>query len=90
LGVALVYLAVLTVTAGLHGRGGCQSCVCGAVNTLLAGILGAALFSVILLAVGITATSVISAILVGTLIFFLGLILTGNSCFIRCLLNCER
>ena len=42
----------------------------------------------LLLAVGITATSVISAILVGTLIGFVSLSLLVSACLVRCLTAC--
>lgn len=89
LGIAVVYLGILVATAG----GCCQegsSCRCTALNALLAGILGTALFSLILLSVGIVATSVISAILVGLLLFFLALILTAGACYVRALAACEQ
>ena len=54
LGVAIGYLGILLSTANRE-RSGC----CAALGTVLVGILGAALFAVVLLAVGITATSVV-------------------------------
>ena len=45
--------------------------------------------SVILLAVGITATSTVSAILVGLLVLFFALTITGAACLVRCLFDCE-
>lgn len=86
-GIAIVYLAVLAVTAGLRRRTDNDGC-CGPVNTLLVGILGTILFAVILLAVGIVATSVISAILVGLLLFFFTLTVGGTACYVRCLTDC--
>ena len=54
-------------------------------NTLLAGVLG-----VILLAVGIVATSILSAILVGVLLFFFSLTLTSTACLVRSLADCRN
>lgn len=85
-GIAVVYLGVLVATAARRTETG--ECVCTALNTLLAGILGAILLAVVLLAVGIVATSVLSAILVGILLFFLSLTLTGAACYVRCLAAC--
>lgn len=85
-GIAVVYLGALVVTGGRRGEAG--GCVCRTLGTLLAGILGTALFAVILLAVGIVATSVISAILVGVLVFFLALTLAGSACYVKCLADC--
>ena len=86
-GIAVVYLGVLALATARTSRTE-QGC-CRALNSVLAGILGTALFAVVLLAVGIVATSVISAILVGLLLFFLALILTGTACLIRCFADCE-
>ena len=83
-GVAVGYLGILLSTAGQEDA----EC-CAAVRTILAGILGTILFSVILLAVGITATSVVSAILVGLLVLFAALTVTGTACFVRCVSDCE-
>lgn len=90
LGVAVVYLAALVVTTGLARATECRLCLCNAVNTVLTGILGTILFAVVLLAVGITATSVISAILVGLLTAFLSLIFTGSACLVKCLSGCDN
>ena len=84
LGVALGFLAILLATAGRREAGCC--CDTGAI---LAGILGTVLFSVILLAVGVTATSVVSAILVGLLVLFAALTVTASACLIRCADGCN-
>jgi Kef-type K+ transport system membrane component KefB len=47
------------------------------------------LFALVLLAVGIVATSVLSAILVGITLFFFALMLTSTACLVRCLVNCR-
>ena len=84
LGVAIGYLGILLFTANRE-RSGC----CAALGTVLAGILGAALFAVVLLAVGITATSVVSAILVGLLVLFAALTVAGTACLVRCATGCS-
>lgn len=83
-GIAVGYLGILLATANRRDNG-----CCGDVRTVLAGILGTILFSVILLAVGVTATSVLSAILVGLLVLFAALTVTGAACFVRCVSDCE-
>ena len=88
LGIAVVYLGVLLVATALARRTPDGCCLCTGLNVLLTGILGTALFGTVLLAVGITATSAISAILVGLLVFFLSLTLTGTACLIKCLADC--
>ena len=87
-GIAVVYLAVLTIAAALADPPEQTECFCDTLDALLAGILGTILFAVILLAVGIVATSVVSAILVGLLVFFFAVIVTATACFVRRLVNC--
>ena len=85
-GVAVVYLAVVSVSAcGCAEQGGC---LCAIVRALLAGILGTVLFAVILLAVDVAATGVIGSILVGLLIFFFSLTLSTTACLARQRFSC--
>jgi hypothetical protein len=88
LGIAVVYLGVLVVTTGLSRRSERRLCLCNALDTVLTGILGTILFSVVLLAVGIVATSVVSAILVGLLVASFTLLIAGTVCIIRNLFAC--
>ena len=88
LGIAVVYLGVLVVASALR-RGERQACLCSALSAVLAGILGSALFAVVLLAVGIVATSVLSAVLVGLTVAGLALTVTGSACLVRCLADCD-
>lgn len=83
-GIAVVYLAVLLATASMAQGTGASACIGTALNALLIGILGTILFSVILLAVGVVATSAISAILSGLLLLFFSLTLTGSACYVKC------
>ena len=88
LGIAIVYLGVVLVAAALRSGEEASGCLCAALNAQLAGILGSALFAVVLLAVGITATSVLSAVLTGILLFFFSLTLTATACLVRSLADC--
>jgi hypothetical protein len=88
--VAVGYLAVLLVAAALLRRRETECCLCGSVRTVLVGILGTVLFSAVLLVVDVAATSVIGAVLVGLLVLFLALLLTGTACLIQCITGCER
>lgn len=88
LGIAVVYLAVLLVTAVLSRRSERRCCPCDALDTTLAGVLATILFSVILLAVGIVATSIVSAILIGLLTASVALTFAGTACLVRCLADC--
>ena len=85
--VAVVYLGILLATGGICP---CeeQRCRCTALDTLLAGLLGSVLFSAVLLALGIVATSVVSAILVGVLVFFTTLTFTATACYVRTQADC--
>ncbi len=84
LGIAIGYLAILLATTG-YGRANSCRYGSGALTAVLAGILGTALISVILLAIPFAATSVIGAILTGLLILFLSLILSATACLVsRC------
>ena len=88
LGIGAVYLLGLVITSTTH-RGMHPTECCSSLNTLLAGILGTILFSLVLLAVGIVATSVLSAALVGVLVFFLWLALASAACYVRCAADCD-
>ena len=88
LGIGVGFLGILVLSSALLVR----TCVCAErcciLTAVLAGILGTILFAVVLLAVGVTATSVISAILVGLLLFFASLTVTALACYVRCSVNC--
>lgn len=88
LGIAVVYLAVIVLASALtRGVGGCP-CKCGNLSAVLVGILGTVFLSIVLLAVGTAATSVISAILVGLLLLAFSLIVSATACYARCLADC--
>lgn len=87
LGVAVVYLAVLLVSVSLSQRTVTCQGFHSAVAALLIGILGAALLSVLLLAVAFPATSILGAVIVGALLFFAALILTSTACLIKCIVS---
>ncbi len=88
LGIAVVYLAVLLVSAAVFSEGCCDR-LCSIITVLLAGILGTVLLSVVLLAIEFVATSVIGAILTGALLFFFSLTITSTACTVRCFFNCN-
>lgn len=88
-GIAIVYLAVLVIAAALARRAETTGGPTATINLLLAGILGTILFAVVLLAVGITATGVLTALLVGALLFFFTLMLTATACYVRFLTGVE-
>lgn len=89
-GIAVAYLAVgVLASARLHGNNTRPACLCRNLTTLLTGVLGTIVVSLLLLAIGITATSILSAILVGLLLFFLWLIFAASACFVRCAADCD-
>lgn len=89
-GVAAVYLGALVLTALLAGRRDRGRGCCSVLSVLLTGLLGTILVAAVLLAVGITATSVISAILVGLLIAFVALSIAVSACLVKCLTDCTE
>ena len=82
-GIAVGYLAVVTVAAALARRQGC----CTSLGTVLAGALGTVATAVVLLVLDIAAGSILGAILTGVLVFFFALTLAATACYARCL--CE-
>ena len=88
-GIAIGYLALLLVTSGHRETGGYCCNICVILSLLLAGILGAILTSVILLAIEFVATSVVGAIITGALLFFFALTVTSSVCLVRCFANCD-
>lgn len=90
LGIAVAYLAVTLITATAL-RNFVTSCVCDILSVILIGILGTILTSVILLAVGFAATSVLGAIVVGALAGFFALMVATIACLSKCVVNkCEN
>lgn len=83
LGIAVVYLALNLLAYERSAR------CCTALYAVLAGALGTALLSVILLGVTFAATSVIGAIFAGLLLFFLSLLVSSTACLIACRANCD-
>ena len=81
LGVAVLYLGILLLGRARDAE--VSGCVCAAGNALLIGIVGSVLLSLILLAAGIVATSIFSAIGVGILVFFFVLMIAAAACLIR-------
>ncbi len=87
LGIAVGYLGLLLV-ATLLARRTPGTCSCTTIGLVLLGILGTIAAAVLLLAVGITATGIFTAILVGLTALFFTLLLTATACLIRELTNC--
>ena len=88
LGIAVVYLAVVLISASLF-RNVCCGSLCNIITVLLVGILGTVLLSVVLLGIEFAATSLLGAVLAGALLFFFFLTITSTACLVRCLFNCN-
>lgn len=88
-GIAVGYLAFLLASTGRRDNGGYCCNICAILSLLIAGILGAILTSVILLAIEFVATSVVGAIITGALLFFFALTVTSSACLVRCFANCD-
>lgn len=86
-GIAVGYLAITLLAAALAPQG--TACGAVALSALLVGILGTILVSVILLAIEFVATSVIGAIVTGTLLFFFSLMITATACYVKRRANCD-
>lgn len=90
LGIAVVYLAVVLIASALAQQNGDCRQICSTLSPLLAGIVGTVLFSIILLAIDFVATSIVGAIITGSLLFFFFLIITTTACLVRNLVNCDN
>ena len=88
-GIAVVYLAVLLATSSPQSTTRCESCFCSTIKTLLFGILGTILISVILLGIEFAATSLIGAIFAGLLLAFYTLLTVSTVCLVLCKTNCN-
>lgn len=80
-GIAVVYLAIAFVTSSLR-RFDTPCSARSIVATLIAGILGTVLFSVILLGIAFVATSTVGAVLTGLLLASFSLIITTTACLV--------
>ncbi len=91
LGIAVAYLAIVLLSVSLTQRSDTRiSCLCPVLSTLIVGILGTALLSVILLGITFAATSIVGAIFTGALLAFLSLTVTTTACLVKCLAGCDN
>ena len=90
LGFSATFLAIYLVISGISCKAyNCRNS-CANISLVIAGILGSIVSSLLLLAFAPVATSVLGAILVGLLLLFLSLLITGTSCIIKCSYDCEN
>ena len=88
-GIATLYLLATLIASPYIRRSTGQQCLCSSIRTLLLGILGTILTSVILLGITFVATSIAGAIITGLLIFFFSLVITASACLISCIAGCR-
>ena len=87
-GVAVLLLAILLLLSPVLCDTTHRNCQATNIKLLTAGILGTIFTSVILLAVGFVATSVLGAIFVGLLAAFTTLMVTSVVCEVNCTTDC--
>jgi len=88
-GIAVVYLGITAIAGTELSNNGTRRCVCTALTTLIIGIWGTILLSLILLAIEFAATSVIGAIFAGALLGFFTLLITSVTCIVKCIFRCS-
>ncbi len=88
-GIGIGALALLLLYSVLLRRSTTRDCICNILPTVLTGILGTILATVILLGIAFAATSIIGAIITGALIFFFSLIITSLVCLVLCTAGCS-
>ena len=90
LGIGVVYLGVSLIASAMARCAEGTTCKCAALTAQLLGALATALVALVLLGVGIVATSVVSALLVGLLVASLVLTLASTACLARNLFGCSH
>ena len=88
-GIAVVYLAVLLLTASFTKCCDVQRpcCLNRAITVILGAIIATVLFAVVLLAIEFVATSILGAVLTGLLLLSFFLVITETACLVRCLIT---
>ena len=84
LGIAVVYLALLLVTTlATRDETDLPCRKCWTLTSLLIGLLGTILLSVVLLAIPFAATSALGAVLTGLLLAFFTLFIVSSACLVK-------
>lgn len=86
---ALVYLAVVLIAVAISRLVGTGSCLCDTLPTVLTGIIGTIILSILVLVINIATITLPLAILIGVLIAFIGILLSGLVCLITCIAGCN-
>ncbi len=88
-GIAVLFLGLLLVSLPVLYKTACHACCNSNIKLTTVGILGTIVTSIILIAVGFAATSVLGAIFVGLLAAFFALIITSVVCIVNCASECK-
>ena len=83
-GIAIGYLSILLISSETSIVQEIRACVRAIIPTVLTGVLGTVLTSLILLGVAFSATSIVASVITGFLIAFFSLLLTSAACLIKC------
>ena len=86
---ALVFLAVTLIVTAITRLVGTASCLCNTLPTLLSGIIGTIILSIVVLVINIATITLPLAILLGVLIAFAGIMLSGLVCLTTCIAGCS-
>ena len=87
-GIAVVYLAIVLITAASISC--CENkpcCIKNIITVLLGAIIATVLFAIVLLAVEFVATSILGAVITGLLLLSFFLVLTETACLVRCIVT---
>lgn len=89
--LAFGFVGIAGVTAiSLFAKGReITGCLCRLKGTLLSGAIGTFILSLAALAVSLTTGSVLSAVVIGVVGFFLALLIAGLVCLVSCAANCD-
>ena len=88
-GIAVGLIGAFLLAASLT-NGEARRCLCSVITTLIIGALGTVLFSLVLLGIGIVATSILTAIFSGLIMLFFWLAITSAACAVRILAGCNH
>lgn len=88
-GITVAYLGVFAAAVAVARKTSHRRCLRFPLGALFLGILGTLVLSLVLLAMPIAASGLLSVLLSGFLLFFFALTLTAAPCFLRCLADCE-
>ncbi|MBQ4527481.1 MAG: hypothetical protein II998_05355 [Clostridia bacterium] len=87
-GIGVVYLE-LNLLFSAYNDFEIRACSCSIIPTLLVGIVGTIIISLILLGITFAATSILGAVISGILLGFFTLTIFSTACFVLCRFACN-